>query len=784
MLNPTLHFKPAVLTLCMLSLFGCGGSSDEQAQQVTASPPTISVTLSSSTVDEASSVTISHSAKDYQGNTISSALSCDIGSVNGNVFTAPVISTDTTATCLIVATDSGNRSTTESVSIQITNLAPSLSMPEESAAAAAKLTSFDISFANIPAGYVDATLNGESIKLGVTEDNQLVYFPKPDSSGQQVLQLTLDGETVSYTFDVAPITDVITDPLNYISEHFNALTTIVNNKLNDGSANLSASEVETLTSIKTFLDNASYNGLSEADLTFLAYILQQNQQQFDLEEALNSTGDQLVSWQQNYGVNSMLRADLSDCEKAALLVVVSAAATTKLIVASGALAATGIGTSVSLAALAAGGATLGLTFTGIDLYAEKCYGPAEAWLDELAETNVSDRLVPKSSVFGGPSAAMADDISLVFNDGKVKHFQLNQQYSLLSGADSLLAKVNSAMAVLKSMLYKTIDLLDQYAPAVLSDLVKVVKSFATEYSEVKDASQISLTNLNGNNISGSLFSTDDHEQAISLKFEFIEETDIPTSGVADFTFTLENAADGISIPVTAKLYNDDVPDIVFIWQGKELGLDTQTLEATMEVTPGDLTTPASFQLLNKGLRAIELSKVISSSDAFTLSNLNSARLDGGEQLPVSLQFALQPSNKTTSTLTFGQTEFSDFDRSFNVNAVINYAGSYLVEVIESSSVEDCARDPRTTTYGLTKVDYDTYTLQMSENHTATFRASGSTISASGSHTFAEDEGMTTESYNISVNYKGEVSGGSGWSWKSDNSSLECTGSSTFTGLKN
>ena len=784
MLNPSLRFKPAVLTLCILSLLGCGGSDEEKEQQVTASPPTLSVSLSSTVVDEASSVTISHSAKDYQGNNITSALSCDIGSVNGNVFTAPVISVDTTATCLIVATDSGNRSTTESVSIQITNLAPSLSMPEDSAAAAAKLTSFDISFANIPAGYVDATINGETIKLGVTEDNQLVYFPKPGSSGQQVLELTLDGETVSYSFDVAPIADVITDPMNYISEHFNSLSAIINDKLNDNSRNLSAAEIQTLTSLKSFFDSASYTGLSEEEQTFLAYILQQNQQQFEIDDIVSSNGAHLSVWHQGDELNSALMADLSACEKVAILVVTSAAATTKLIVASGALAATGIGTSVSLAALAAGGATLGLTFTGIDLYAEKCYGPSNAWLDELSESNVSDRLVPKSSVFGVPSAVMADDVSLVFNDGKVKHFQLNQQYDLLSGADSLLAKVNSAMGALQSMLFKTIDLLDQYAPAVLSDLVKVVKSFGTGYSEIKDASQVSLTNFNGSNISSSLFSSEDHEQAISLKFEFIEETDIPTSGVADFSFTLENTADDISIPVTAKLYNDDVPDIVFIWQGDELGLDTPTLEAIMEITPGDLTTQTSFQLLNKGERAIELSKATSSSDAFTLSNLNSAKLDTDQQIPVSLQFALQPSNKTASELTFGQTEFSDFDRSFVINAVINYAGGYLVEVIESSSVEDCARDPRTSTYGLTKVDYDTYTLPMSENHTATFRSSGATISASGSHTFAEDGGITTENYSISINYKGEVSGGSGWHWKSDTSSLECTGSSTFTGLRN
>ena len=775
----THNIKPSLLPFCLLPLIGCGGDSGDIPEEVNAMPPTLNVTMDNTAVDEGGSVKITHAAKDYLGNSISSKLSCDIGSLNGNEFTAPIVASDTTATCSVTATDSGNRSSSESLSIQIKNLAPAIALSDSTVAVAAKLTSFDISFAALPAGYIDAKINNESIKLGVTDSNNLVYFPPVNASGQQTLELNIDGETISYIFDVTPITDVIADPLTYVTDYFTTLTTSINNKLNAPVTNLTTAEIQAMNNIKSFFDTANYNDLNNDELTFLAYILRDNQQQIDIDETLRKASYQTTS---GAAMSATSFADLSACEKVAIIVVASAAATTKLIAASGALAVSGVGTSVSLGMLAVGGATLGLTFTGIDLFKEKCYGPVDAWIDELNNINTKGIFLNKSSI-SAAAATNTDEISLVFNDSKVKQFHLKQQYSLLNGAESFMTNVNSAFTALKSMLHKTIDLLAQFSPAVLSDLVNLMKSYGSEYSEVLDASKVSLANFNGSNISHNLFMASDNQQTFSLVFDFIDETKIPASGNADFTFAIENTLDYITIPVKAKLYNSDVPEIAFIWNGKELGVDTPALEAVVEITPGKITTQASFQLLNKGERAIKLSKVSNSTPSFTLSNLNSATLVKDQQIGVTLQYTLQPNNRSTTQLTFGQTEFSDFDRSFSVNAIINYTGGYEVEVVESSSVEDCARDPHISTYGLTKVDYETYTLPMSNNHTATFRAEGSSINASGSHTFEEDEGITTENYSILVNYKGEVSGSSSWGWVSNNSGLTCNGSSSFKGVK-
>lgn len=779
MLSPKLHFRPSLLSLCIISIVGCGGGgeSDSGPAPVLASPPTISVTVNSTTIDEGSSVTISHSAKDYLGNSLNSTLSCDAGSLTGNIFTAPTVSADKTVTCIVTATDSGNRSATESISIDITNLAPLVTMTADTSAAAATLTSFDVSFANVPAGYIDAKMNGEDIKIGVTADNKLVYLPAINVSGQQTLELNIDGETVSHTFDVSPITEEIVDPLAYVTDYFTTLTNTIDDKLSLPVTNLTTVELQAMQSLKSFLETSSYTSLNNDELTLLAHILRNNQQQFEIDQSVGLASYSAMSGTSGYAVSS---AALSDCEKVAIMIVASAAATSELIVASGALAASGVGSSVSLAALVAGGATLGLTLTGIEMFPKYCFEPVEASIDELGNVNTTNTTQYLSSL-STAGKMDADPISLVFTDGKPKQFHLNQEYNLLDGAGSFMTNVNLALNKFKSVVYTTIDLLGQYSPPVLSDLVDVIKSYGTEYSEILESSKVSLTNFNGTNISSDLFTSSDDEQTFSLVFDFIDETKIPASGKADFTFTIENTSDGIAVPVNATLYNSDVPDIVFIWNGQELGADTTALEAVLEVIPGQNTTQDSFQILNKGERAIELSKVNTSNPAFTLSNLNSATLDSDQQLSVNLQFALQPSNKTTTVLTFGQNDLSDFDRSFSVNAIINYAGGYQVEVVESTSVEECQRDPRTSTYALAKTDYETYTLAMSDTHTATFRSSGSSITASGSHIFAEDEGITNESYNISINYKGEVSGSTTWSWKRDDNGLSCSGTTSING---
>jgi len=139
------------------------------------------------------------------------------------------------------------------------------------------LTTIDVSFTNVSEGLIDATLNGEVIKLGVTSGHQLVYFPSLHSDGVQTLIIKLDGETISYEYNVLPSNFIIEDTLAYVTNYITQMRSEVDEQIVIAqSKGLSSSEIQELDGIKSSFDATLFFELTIDEVDLLAYLIYQN----------------------------------------------------------------------------------------------------------------------------------------------------------------------------------------------------------------------------------------------------------------------------------------------------------------------------------------------------------------------------------------------------------------------------------------------------------------------------------------------------------------------------
>lgn len=352
--------KLAVISLFLFTLLSCGSSEEKPTEPAkdlspTSLEPLVTLTSESISLDENSTVTILHSATDASGSVIQSVLTCELGLLEGDEYTAPSVVVETNDTCTATATDSENRSSSETITLTINPVTPVLTLANEAAVAtSAKLTAIDVSFATLIVGVIDAKLNGEAIKIAATPDNQLVYFPPMGSTGLQTLELTIEGETVTFEYQSQPSNASFESSEIFLTEFFTGIRARIEaHILAKQEGVFSSEEIEALTKYKDLftLEHEAYANLTDNELEYLAQII------FENNEIFNSESSTAHAQSYSYSTHNISNYQtLSQCETEAKKTVISVATTVGLISATSALLSSGAGTPwgvVSAAALTA-----------------------------------------------------------------------------------------------------------------------------------------------------------------------------------------------------------------------------------------------------------------------------------------------------------------------------------------------------------------------------------------------------------------------------------------------
>lgn len=682
-------FKYLIPLLLSLPLMSCGGGGSDTSKEPspTATPPVITLSVDSASIDESSTIVITHLAKDYQDTTITSELSCDIGTLDGNNYTAPSVATETTATCTATATDSGNRSTTETLTFTINAVTPVLALANgETSATTAKLTTIDVSFADISEGLIDATLNGEAIKLAITPDKQLVYFPPMGAIGLQTLELTIEGEVVTYEYQAQDSSSTFADANVYLNDFLVDMQTQIEEIIQAKSLNgAPTDEITQLQTLKEYYNpnNTTFTSMTVEEKEYLATFVFENLVFF--EEQSNSLSKAL-------GIKAYKQATLAECTDESINTLKYVVSTGIFIAAAGASLTTGPAALV-LAPLALSGAII--SAGRWERHWKETYSLCTEWANSkiFSDSSFSS---PKNLKLSKPIISSKENTStLSFFSNESSNFTAQNEYQYLDGSLSDLNKIVTAFNQLSNNINYLFDKLGRdnvpnyienifNEPLILNDLLfEDINPNNLSVSAITDAGVTGdITDINENNSFKMTFNIEDlNVPHIAFQFTITDSGhDTPLSTVIDAEVTLnppivysETFAAVIGEDMTARLQADF-----------ETGFEIKTLPQK-----GMLDTSGAFSFPGGGLFTYTPDENITedTSDSFTFIATNGSTINNGESniATITIQLTAELDCSIYSPLVLGGwtvTTISDGEVSgepYNLELYENGVGRYIIE---------------------------------------------------------------------------------------------------------
>ncbi len=504
--EPRLGLRLFSLCLSACLVAACGGGSDQTPSAST--PPVIALAVDALTLDESARATFTVSARDYLSTVIPTELSCDRGALLGTVLTPPDVTVPTSVTCTATATDSSSRRSTQTVTLTINPVTPVLALANGALeAAAAAVTRFDIAFARVPEGLVDATVNGRPVKLGVTPENQLVYLPRLGDIGNQTLVLELEGKRVSISFPVAPPPSLAGGTATYLDNYLMSMQQKVDAQIARARARgLAPDEIDKLTAARNSFDRAAVSRLSALELDFLAHVIAQNFSVIFPEDSPAGT----ANTQRFPSASPLSVVNLSACERAAVRIVAASGLTYISTLAVTGLAASGVGLPVATLTVLAAAVSWNYLNDNLDRFDELCYQWAATQLDGLTTAMLGRQSILSAN---RPPAALSQPLfSTSSTEGKVdffhegvKTFKPVRQYRVLVGADAYVSNVVATVNRLRGVVSTLVSLIGA------SNTPDFILAFANRPLNVNDfltrlidPAVLTLSDVSSNEVTGTL----------------------------------------------------------------------------------------------------------------------------------------------------------------------------------------------------------------------------------------------------------------------------------------
>jgi len=415
----------------------------------------------------------------------------------------------------------------------------------ETSATNAKLTTIDVSFAEVSEGLINATLNGETIQLAITPDKQLVYFPPMGATGVQTLSLTVEGEEITYEYQAQDSSANFTDATIYINEFFSStqaqIETIITEKL---ASNASAEEIESLTTFKNSLslNNELFTSLTTSELEYFAQIIFEN---INVLESVSRP--QLLYKSSRPAIGISNRSSLSQCESEAFKTTIYVTSTVALIGATAALASSGAGTPWGLISGVAVIASGAVWADHVSDTVEICFDAYSTKIVQSFSSKAAKLTLPIIS-----SRADNDDILTFFSDVN-KTFVAQTKHQQLAGSEQFVTTIIDGYNRLSNQFNWLFDLIGRsyvpdYAENAFADSLSVNDFLYTQIdpnnlsiSAITDTGVTGhITHVNEDNSFTMNFSIYDLEVA-ELEFQFTitdNGHDTPLTTVIDAEVTL------------------------------------------------------------------------------------------------------------------------------------------------------------------------------------------------------------------------------------------------------
>lgn len=649
-------------SLAALVLAACGGggggggssNSGGGSGSTPDAPPVLTVTRSSDSVEAGATVVFTITAQDARDGAVPWTLTCDQGTVDNGILTAPEVDVETTIFCTVMASDSAGNQSTRDIAITV-RPAGVLALPEgETSLQGGQFGLLFASNLTLDQETYQGELDGEAITL-VRHGTDTLLFGVPTyfSAGEKTVSVTIAGRTFTQTVNVtaAPVID---DPLSVVTDVFQDAKATIEQLLADEAATLTPEQTATLQGILDDIDEGvnSLSTMTPADLQGLAVVLTSN----------GFAGASASA------MNQLFKVNLADCENATSAFLASHLKTVRRIGIISALGVVGyvlatpepVFTKVAAVAIVAG--TLAYVVkaskelnAGVANVIDKCIVEFGAQLiAEVGGANGSQKA-------GGRAVAYAADTRYGFRHNEPRTFQIERTMRL---HDTVLGRMQQAF----NRLVTAINSLP-YIPAPAQELLENMK---VETTELLPASEVSLGAISSEHVTGSMSASGDsltlrfkavdaEAENIDFTFSLTRTDEDPIVVPAQLTLELPEAEDG-SLTVIQGRAKDGLlqvrgADSLELVEEPKLGTVTLQADGSFTYTPGNL-------VFGEDSFVYRARNEVGTSEPATVNVTIERQFEGAWQIVATetIQYESQPGlcpSSGTTTFTVNVTKVSD-----------------------------------------------------------------------------------------------------------------------------
>lgn len=256
-----------------------GGSDGGSIQTRDGTAPVVTLTAASLTIEGGETAAITMAANDETDGSLTGTLTCNGGTVAGNLLVTSVVSADTSITCTGSATDKAGNTGTSTITFTVKATVASLAPGTD----AIRLSQGQIGvlFAqNLPltAESYQGDIDGQAITLVPATASALAYaIPEGMAAGAHRLSVTLGGKRYSYAITVTAAPE-IADPKAAVRDVLTAMHAQMNALLASDGAAMSDAQRARITEYRDGMADvlAQIDTISAAGLKTLALHYQAN----------------------------------------------------------------------------------------------------------------------------------------------------------------------------------------------------------------------------------------------------------------------------------------------------------------------------------------------------------------------------------------------------------------------------------------------------------------------------------------------------------------------------
>jgi hypothetical protein len=260
--------RRSTVILAMLALCGCsGGRSDGSADIADASPPVVTLSAPSTTIQGGEAVVISVAASDNRDPSVSYTLSCDGGTLAGNILTTAPVTAEARITCRASATDTAGNAGSGTLAVTVQPTVATLKVGEGYSALNGGQVGILLAD-NLPLAQAtyQGTIDGRAVTLTRGLSNLLLYtVPAEVVAGNRQLTLTVGNRTYSFALtihDTPTVVDAAATVRGFLQSQLAYWTGLTGGEL----AAMTEAERAEITDGKLSLQNALANlGAQPAD---------------------------------------------------------------------------------------------------------------------------------------------------------------------------------------------------------------------------------------------------------------------------------------------------------------------------------------------------------------------------------------------------------------------------------------------------------------------------------------------------------------------------------------